>query len=150
MSRADTFYMKLHDLIDRWETWLQAVDDRPRPEREQGFIDGFQAAVNEVRTLYAQVYGLPLSEALGNDVNLDIPPSDVPAAETPEWEYLYVTFQKDTKGAWIIDQINGVPSEDARVLGSFTDAVAHLRNQGNWRLTSVAQGIHVFRRPRQR
>ncbi len=147
MSRSDSFYIKLHELIQRWETWLASVENQPRPDREEGFIQGFQAALDEIRVLYAQVYGLPQDTPLNDDApDINIP--HTPDREEPAWEYLYVTFEKTDTGEWMIDTINGVPSNHAHILGNFSDAVAHLRDQGNWRLTNVAQGIHVFRRPR--
>lgn len=152
MNQSTALDVLLLDLIHQWEAFMDEARRADSPSQyEQGFIEGFEAAFSEVRLLFAQVKGLPTHitslPPSADDAELDfalLPENEV--LDEPAWEYLYVRFEQTDDGHWHIRDINGIRQDDWQSMDSFNEAVQYLREQGGWRLTNFAKGIHVFRR----
>ncbi|HLA42947.1 MAG TPA: hypothetical protein VJZ27_05900 [Aggregatilineales bacterium] len=133
----------------RWESFVEkARQSESLPsDYEDGFLEGFETAAMELRALLARVRGLPAPPPVAEREEI-VKPNNIPVTE-PEWEYLYVTFEKTPEGLWRVKLVNGVSKSIWDDAMSFDEAVQQLRQKEGWRLTNFARGIHVFRRPRQ-
>jgi len=133
MPKNEALPTLLRELLQEWEKHPVSGDDYAR-----GYSDGLAEAARGLRTALAQVNGL------------DAHPAALPLGE-PEsdaaWEYLYVTFHQADTGVWQLQTVNGVWDADWQDAPTFDEAVQRLRQDGGWRLTNFARGIHVFRRP---
>ena len=152
MKDSRALDMMLIDLLNRWEGFVDEARQRAatHSEYEQGFVEGFEAAFNEVRLLFAQVNGLPSQYQDDSESDIDFvlrPDTPKVAQDAPLWEYLYVTFDQDATGYWHVRDVSGLHTPIQHPMPSFNEAVQFLREDGGWRLTNFAKGIHVFRRP---
>lgn len=146
---SEPVYNKLQALIDKWdhflEQHLQANNTHPLTEHERGFLEGFATATNELRTLVAQLQGVTPKNRIFDTQDIEISRSN--EENPPEWEYIYVSFEETPDGIWRVNRVNGVEQPGWDDALSFNEAVRKLRDNGGWRLTNYAKGIHVFRRP---
>ena len=147
------FKASLLDLIGKWQSFaggLQSIYDGDElSEYHKGIAMGFEAASQELRALVGQLDIPESAPAMRRteEISLQVDPGDTDIE--PPWEYFYVTFDQVTDGTWRIKHLNGVWQPGWQTTGmNFDEAVEQL-SQAGWRLARFANGIHVFRRPRQ-
>ena len=142
MSEPQSLLAMALGLLGKWETFVSKARKQDNfdalEDYERGFVAGFEAAEAELRTLIAQVHGLPLTN-----------PAEEPSLTTEgaEWEYLYIRFEQTEERVWRLNEVNGIRQLQWETAPSFEEAIRRLRDEHGWRLTTFAKGLHVFRRP---